>query len=39
MKEIALPTTLKEGEMLSSDCEEKLETARFKKSTIKKAKE
>ena len=38
MKEIALPTTLKEGEMLSSDCEEKLEAAGFKKSTIKKAK-
>ena len=30
---------LKEGEMLSSDCEEKLEAAGFKKSTIKKAKE
>ena len=26
------------GEMLSSDCEEKLEAAGFKKSTIKKAK-
>ena len=29
---------LKDGEMLSSDCEEKLEAAGFKKSTIKKAK-
>lgn len=26
---------LKDGEMLSSDCEEKLEAAGFKKSTIK----
>ena len=30
---------LKDGEMLSSDCEERLEAAGFKKSTIKKAKE
>ena len=29
---------LKDGEMLSSDCEEKLEAAGFRKSTIKKAK-
>ena len=29
---------LKDGEMLSSDCEERLEAAGFKKSTIKKAK-
>ena len=29
---------VKDGEMLSSDCEEKLEAAGFKKSTIKKAK-
>ena len=29
---------LKDGDMLSSDCEEKLEAAGFKKSTIKKAK-
>ena len=29
---------LKNGEMLSTDCEEKLEAAGFKKSTIKKAK-
>ena len=29
---------LQDGEMLSSDCEEKLEAAGFKKSTIKKAK-
>ena len=29
---------LQGGEMLSSDCEEKLEAAGFKKSTIKKAK-
>ena len=29
---------LKDGEVLSSDCEEKLEAAGFKKSTIKKAK-
>mgnify|MGYP002224740183 CR=1 FL=1 len=30
---------LKDGEMLSSDCEERLEAAGFKKSTIKKGKE
>lgn len=30
--------TLKDGEMLSSDCKEKLEAAGFKKSTIKKVK-
>ena len=30
---------LKDGEMLSSDCEEKLEAAGFRKSTIKKGKE
>lgn len=29
---------LKDGEMLTSECEEKLEAAGFKKSTIKKAK-
>ena len=29
---------LKDGEMLSSNCEEKLEAAGFRKSTIKKAK-
>lgn len=29
---------LKDGEMLSTDCEEKLEAAGFKKSTVKKAK-
>ena len=28
---------LKNGEMLSTDCEEKLEAAGFKKSTVKKA--
>ena len=36
-KEILLEM-LKDGEMLSSDCEERLEAAGFKKSTIKKAK-
>ncbi len=34
----ALLEMLKDGEMLSSDCEERLEAAGFKKSTIKKAK-
>ena len=34
----ALLEMLKDGEMLSSDCEEKLEAAGFRKSTIKKAK-
>ena len=35
---IILLEMLKDGEMLSSDCEERLEAAGFKKSTIKKAK-
>ena len=29
---------LKDGEMLTSECEDKLEAAGFKKSTVKKAK-